>query len=131
MLAGVVLAACGNTGLSIVAENPTPDPITGPSTLCEAPTCQVIEVEMGDFTFVPSRIFVESSRVRFVLTNTGAFTHAFQVESAGSDGRSVNIGPGQTGFLTVELTPGEHPAVCPIPGHAVRGQRATITVDSG
>lgn len=131
MLTGAVLAACGNTGLSIVAENPTPDPITGPSTPCEAPTCQVVELELGDFTIVPSRIFIDSPLARFVLTNTGSFTHAFQVESAGQGGRSINIGPDQTGFLTVELTHGEHSVVCPIRGHAVRGQRATITVDAG
>ncbi len=126
-----MLAACGNTGLSTVAENPAPDPVTGPSTPCEAPTCQVVEIELGDFTIVPARIFIESPRVRFVLTNTGGFTHAFQVESVGSDGRSVNIGPGQTDYLAVELTPGVHSVVCPIPGHAVRGQRATIAVDAG
>ena len=106
--------------------NPTPDLLVGPSGVCQAPVCETVDITLADFSIVPARIDVHAPRVRFVLTNAGSFTHALEIRANGGDNRSLNIGPGETGFLDVELPPGEYQVVCPIAGHALRGQRATI-----
>lgn len=124
----LVLAACGAPITQTVAANPPPDVQIRPSGACELPTCQPVELTLTDFKIVPARILVQAPTVRFVLTNVGNFTHAFEVSGEGGDRRSPNIGPGQTGYLEVDFGPGTYDAICPILGHAVRGQRATIEV---
>ena len=126
--AGVLLGACGNMGIQTVLENPTPDAVVRPAGPCQLPTCETVEVSLADFKIVPSHITVRASRVRFVLSNVGSLTHAFEIDVGGGTKRSSNIGPGQTGYLEVELSRGEYAARCPITGHAVRGQRATVEV---
>ena len=120
------LTACGEMGTQMRLENPPPDPLTAPVGICALPACATVQVEMRDFAFSPSRIVVRAPRVRMILTNKGTLTHSFEALVGGGALRSPNIGPGQTGFLEVELTEGETSAICPIGGHAARGQRATI-----
>ena len=124
----LVLAACGAPISQTVAANPPPDVQIRPTGTCELPTCQPVQLALADFKVVPARILVQARTVRFVLTNVGSFTHAFEVSGEDGDLRSPNIGPGQTGYLEVDFGPGTYDAICPILGHAVRGQRAIIEV---
>ena len=125
---GLLLGACGSRAVQTALENPTPDALVRPPGSCQAPACEIVEVTLADFKIVPSRIIVRAPRARFLLTNAGSLTHAFEIQTGGGGSRSQNIGPGQTGYFDVELSPGEYQARCPIAGHAVRGQRATVTV---
>lgn len=131
LVASFLLAACGEGLAYAVAENPPPDFLTTPTTECLAPSCQVIDVTMSDFKIVPSSMTTSASRVRFRITNEGTFTHSLELALDRDPVTSPNIGPGQTGYLDVDVRPGTHTLTCPITGHAVRGQRATLEVTGG
>ena len=131
LVAAFLLAACGEGLAYVVAENPPPDFLTTPTTACEAPSCQVIDVTMSDFKIVPSAMTTSASRVRFRITNEGTFTHSLALAVDRDPVTSPNIGPGQMGYLDVDVPPGTHTLTCPIVGHAVRGQRATLEVTGG
>ncbi len=131
VLLPLILAACGDRLAFVVAENPPPDPVVAPTVDCSLPTCQVIEVTLSDFKIVPSTMATNASRVRFLITNEGSFSHALEIAFERDLETSPNVGPGQTGFLDVDMRPGTHELICPITGHAVRGQRASITASGG
>ena len=131
LVASFLLAACGEGLAYVVAENPPPDFLTAPATDCLAPSCEVIDVTMSDFKIVPSAMTTSASRVRFRITNEGTFTHSLEFAVDRDPVTSPNIGPGQTGYLDVDVRPGTHTLTCPIEGHAVRGQRATLEVSGG
>ena len=128
MLLPLILAACGEGPAFVVAENPPADVVVAPTLDCSRPTCEVIEITLSDFKIVPSLIATNAPRVRFLITNEGTFTHALEIAFDRDLETSPNIGPGQTGFLDVDVRPGTHQLICPITGHAVRGQRAAIEV---
>ncbi|MBM4435682.1 MAG: hypothetical protein FJ029_00310 [Actinobacteria bacterium] len=128
VLVAVFLSACGSAPVGLPAANPTPDRLTTPATPCGPPTCQTIPVTLNDFTIVSPAIVARPGSIRFVLKNEGSYTHAFQIQSRENIPTSPMIGSGQTGYLDAQLAAGTYEAVCPIPGHTVRGQRATVTV---
>ena len=121
-----VLAACEVGVVQTAIENPTPDPLTAPQTACTPPTCEEHAVRIGDFAIIPAVIHATAPRVRFAITNVGAYTHSLEVRMPGGAVHSPRIGPGQTGYLEADLEPGTHEALDPTPGHAVRGARASI-----
>ncbi len=127
----VVLAACEVGAMQTVIENPTPDPVTALQTTCSPPTCEELAVQIGDFAILPPVIRTSAPRVRFAITNIGAYTHSLEVRLPGGVVNSPRIGPGQTGYLEADIEPGTHEALDPTPGHAVRGARASIVAGSG
>ena len=131
VLLPLILAACGQSLSFVVAENPPPEPVAAPTVDCSLPSCEPIEVTLSDFKIVPSIMSTTVPRVRFLITNEGTFTHSLEIAFDRDLMTSPNIGPGQTGFLDVDMRPGIHELICPITGHAVRGQRATIEVIGG
>ena len=125
-----VLAACEVGVVQTVIENPTPDPLPALQTTCTPPSCEELAIQIGDFAILPAVIRTTSPRVRFAITNIGAYTHSLEVRLPGGSVRSPRIGPGQTGYLEADLEPGTHEALDPTPGHAVRGARASIVAGS-
>lgn len=130
-LIGLLVAGCGAAPTTPPAANPTPDIVTAPTATCDSANCTLIDVELDDFTIVPSTFSAPAGRIRFILTNTGQYTHSLQVEMRGGAPASPLIGAGSTGFLDVDLQAGEYRMICPIPGHPTRGQRAVLTVTAG
>lgn len=128
--AAMVLAGCEVGAMQTVIENPTPDPVTAPQTTCSPPSCEELGVQIGDFAILPAVIRANAPRVRFAITNIGAYTHSLEVRLPGGVVTSPRIGPGQTGYLEADMTPGTHEALDPTPGHAVRGARASIVAGS-
>ena len=126
----VVLAACEVGAMQTVIENPTPDPVTALQTTCTPPTCEELAVQIGDFAILPPVIRTSAPRVRFAITNIGAYTHSLEVRLPDGVVNSPRIGPGQTGYLEADMEPGTHEALDPTPGHAVRGARASIVAGS-
>lgn len=122
--AGVALAAVALTGC--VANNP------GGATAAKTGT--TITVAATDSTCKPSATSAPSGAVTFTMTNKGSDNSEFEILAA--DGLRIvsekeNIGPGTTGSLTAQLTPGDYFAAC-IPGLVGEGQRSKFTVtDSG
>ena len=129
--AAVVLAACEVGAMQTVIENPTPDPVTVLQTTCSPPTCEEKAIQIGDFAILPAVIRTTAPRVRFAITNIGAYTHSLEVRLPGGVVNSPRIGPGQTGYLEADIEPGTYEALDPTPGHAVRGARASIVAGSG
>ena len=129
--AAVVLAACEVGAMQTVIENPTPDPVTAPQTTCTPPSCEELGVQIGDFAILPAVIRTSAPRVRFAITNIGAYTHSLEVRLPGGVLKSPRIGPGQTGYLDADIEPGTYEALDPTPGHAVRGARASIVAGPG
>lgn len=73
---------------------------------------------------------VPAGMVVFTVSNEGQFAHNFAVQdSTGVLAKTPNFskadGP-QT--LEVELAPGTYTVICTLPGHASRGQQATLVV---
>lgn len=122
--AGVALAAVALTGC--VANNP------GGTTAAKSGT--TITVAATDTSCTPSETSAPSGAVTFTMTNKGSDNSEFEILAA--DGLRIvsekeNIGPGTTGSLTAQLTPGDYFAAC-IPGLVGEGQRSKFTVtDSG
>ena len=131
IVAVVVLAACEVGAMQTVIENPTPDPVTALQTTCTPPSCEELAVQIGDFAILPPVIRTSAPRVRFAITNIGAYTHSLEVRLPGGVVNSPRIGPGQTGYLEADLEPGTYEALDPTPGHAVRGARASVVAGSG
>lgn len=131
IVAVVVLAACEVGAMQTAIENPTPDPVTALQTTCNPPSCEELAVQIGDFAILPAVIRTSAPRVRFAITNIGAYTHSLEVRLPGGVLNSPRIGPGQTGYLEADIEPGTYEALDPTPGHAVRGARASIVAGSG
>jgi uncharacterized cupredoxin-like copper-binding protein len=79
----------------------------------------------------------------FEVTNTGAATHEFVLESANSvdepltkvasgakmEAEAEDIAPGQTkDVLWAFATPGDYQMACHVPGHFEAGMKAAFTV---
>ena len=110
----LLLSACGGSSTS-------PKPA--------GPALQTIHVSEKEFSITPRAISLpQNGTYAFQITNTGAITHAFEIEGHGVKARSGDIQPGQTMTLTVKLsTKGSYDAYCPIDGHRSKGMQATVT----
>ncbi len=76
------------------------------------------------FRFVPSTIRAKAGVLRLILTNSGTTPHDLQVE-----GRSQStglVGAGETGRITVSLSPGRYQFICTL--HTRLHMMGTIVV---
>ena len=103
-----------------------------------------LTVQLGDFSVTPGTAKLQAGRMYlFEVTNTGAATHEFVLESASSvdeplskvaDGAKMeaeaeDIAPGQTkDVLWAFATPGDYQMACHVPGHFEAGMKADFTV---
>lgn len=79
------------------------------------------EIEMPDSA--------PAGEVSFRLNNQGEQTHSFQVEGDGVDEQlRLEVMPGATEVLNVELEPGTYTVWCPIADHRDRGMEAEIEI---
>jgi plastocyanin len=68
--------------------------------------------------------------VRFEVKNTGKIPHALAIAGAGVKTKTKLIQPGKTAVLLVILKQGAYALWCPVPGHAAKGMRASLTTPS-
>lgn len=67
--------------------------------------------------------------VTFAVTNNGTITHSFEIESADLEEElELELAPGETGMLTVDLAPGTYEVYCPVGNHAEQGMQLEVTV---
>ncbi len=67
--------------------------------------------------------------VTFAVTNDGTMTHSFEIEGQGLEEElEVELAPGETGMLTVDLAPGTYEVYCPVDGHRQQGMSLEVTV---
>ncbi|HZQ04290.1 MAG TPA: cupredoxin domain-containing protein [Gaiellaceae bacterium] len=84
-----------------------------------------VYVDEYEFGFKLSRQTVPRGRVTFVMRNTGAIIHNFDLIG-------VKAGPflvsGQSARMTVTLRRGEYTYVCSVKYHAAQGMQGTLYV---
>jgi uncharacterized cupredoxin-like copper-binding protein len=67
--------------------------------------------------------------VQFVIKNTGNYTHGLVISGPGVKlKKSALVKPGKAATVAVTLKPGTYTLWCPVPGHAAKGMRTSITV---
>jgi plastocyanin len=87
-----------------------------------------VPVSLSEFRIdMPTEI--AAGTVTFAITNDGTVKHGFEIEGQGIDEQlQPRLQPGETGMLTVDLTPGTYDVYCPVDAHADQGMRTEITV---
>ena len=101
----------------------------------------VISVRLGEMYVRPSVTSVPAGKVTLNATNMGMLTHELMIErmpikmqSAGKPVESAAQGMiddmqhGQSGHMTLKLTPGNYMLFCNVPGHYAAGQHTVLTV---
>jgi plastocyanin len=91
-------------------------------------TKSTITVTEREFRITPSTRKAAAGRVRIVVKNAGNYPHALAIRGAGVSKRTPVIKPGRSAVLLVDLRSGSYSLWCPIPGHAARGMKATLTL---
>ena len=91
-------------------------------------TADTVEVSLGEYAIdMPGSL--PAGRTVFRVTNTGGMEHGFEVEMGDVEAvLEPTAAPGETRFLTVDLTPGTWEVYCPVGDHADRGMRLDLTV---
>jgi uncharacterized cupredoxin-like copper-binding protein len=87
-----------------------------------------VPVSLSEFRIdMPTEI--AAGTVTFAITNDGTVRHGFEIEGQGiNEQLQPRLQPGETGMLTVDLTPGTYEVYCPVDNHANMGMRIEITV---
>jgi plastocyanin len=66
---------------------------------------------------------------KFVIKNTGTYPHALAISGPGLKLKKTPlIKPGKSATLSVTLKSGTYAIWCPVPGHAAKGMKTSITV---
>lgn len=88
-----------------------------------------INVTEKEFRITLSSHKATAGPVRFVVKNTGAYPHALAISGAGVKlKKTAIISPGKSTTLIVHLRSGRYSLWCPVPGHAAKGMKATLTL---
>lgn len=138
VLAGVVvmsLAACGDAPTA----TPAPQATNTTTTATVDPTAtqgsmsedvQVVELTIKEWAIVPANVEIKPGKVKFVVTNTGQFSHNVTILSGSDVMGATPTFPSSDSpkEIEVDLTAGTYDMLCSLPGHASQGQKGTITV---
>jgi uncharacterized cupredoxin-like copper-binding protein len=84
-----------------------------------------VTVNMVDYQFQLSQTSVPSGQVTFVIKNSGADVHNFDLNGVKS---GAILSPGATETWTVSLAPGQYLYTCDVPFHVDRGMTGAFTV---
>ena len=97
----------------------TPDPVKYPSRT---------GVDLSEWIVRPTYRTLAAGRVVFSTANLGEDDHNLSVRSGGTEYGKVDVAPGDTDSLVLQLTPGTYTLYCSLIGHEEQGMRADITV---
>jgi uncharacterized cupredoxin-like copper-binding protein len=102
---------------------------------------QQVNAQLGDYTVRPDVTSVPAGKVTFNATNVGQVPHELMVERMpikmdapgqptedAALGMIEDMGPGESGSMTLNLKPGNYMLFCNVPGHYAMGQHTTFTV---
>ncbi len=102
-------------------------PIATPSSGASVAATEV-SITMADIFFDPQRVAIPANTdVRLILENTGAVVHNFELRDQDI---SVDVEPGQSGEVIVNLPPGNYRFICNIPGHKQTGMIGVLQAQS-
>jgi hypothetical protein len=98
---------------------PTPDPIKYPSRT---------GVDLSEWLIRSSYRTLAAGRVVFNAANLGEDDHNLSVRGGGTEYGKVEVAPGDTGSLVLQLTPGTYTLYCSLIGHEEQGMHTDVTV---
>jgi uncharacterized cupredoxin-like copper-binding protein len=145
-VAMLLLSACGNTGENAMThEDVTRVPVmsdaaaeatrtagtpgagsSGGSSAPAGEVAQEVTITMHDIFFEPKEITIPANtNVKFVLPNEGAAVHNFAIPDQGI---SIDVAPGETKDVVINLPVGEYAFDCNVPGHKEAGMVGTLKV---
>jgi len=130
-----VLAACpgghpredvsqsGPKQTTTTASNPAP-----PANASAAAEGAPIQVDLIEYEIrMPDS--VAAGHQTFAIINHGKENHSFRIQGDGLDvGMTEPLARGDTGQITVSLSPGTYTITCPVDGHKGKGMTRTLTV---
>ncbi|HEY6888741.1 MAG TPA: sulfocyanin-like copper-binding protein [Solirubrobacter sp.] len=97
----------------------TPDPIKYPART---------GVDLSEWTIRPTYRTLATGRVVFNAANLGEDDHNLSVRSGATEYGKVDLSPGDTDSLVLQLPPGTYTLYCSLQGHEEQGMRADIIV---
>lgn len=110
--------------------------VTGTPALAQgtaAPKPQVVPVKLSEWTMGMMEMdMTVKGPAQFDIVNAGKFPHLMTIEGKIGDQTfvvsSALLKAGEKTSMTLTLPAGTYNVYCPIPGHADRGMKATLTV---
>jgi uncharacterized cupredoxin-like copper-binding protein len=104
------------------------------------PTSQVT-AQLGDYWVRPDVSSVPAGKVTFTAKNVGKVPHELMIErmpikmdapgqpnEEAAQGMIDDMGPGESGHMTLNLKPGTYELFCNAPGHYAMGQHTMFKV---
>ena len=92
-----------------------------------SPSKTTIRVTERDYSIRLSSKHATAGPTRLEVKNNGKVAHVLAISGAGVNAKTKLIQPGKSAILAVTLTHGAYSLWCPLPGHAARGMKATLT----
>ena len=102
---------------------------------------RTIQVKLGEMWVKPDYGSVKAGRVSFAATNTGQLEHELMIErmplkmdapgrpnEEAAQGMIEDMEPGDSGRMTLKLTPGAYVLFCNVAGHYAAGQHIRFDV---
>ena len=124
LVAALAVAGCGSSKKSSSSSSSSkPAPAAKPA------SGTVPETET-DFKFSDPKptATAKNGTVTFNIKNSGATTHAMEVEGPSGEIKTGSIKPGSSATLKAKLKPGKYEFYCPIDGHKKLGMKGEVTV---
>jgi uncharacterized cupredoxin-like copper-binding protein len=148
LLAGIFVAACGETPTTAPAAAPTattaapaaaepttaapaagePTATTATSGSGGAAAGSPIAVTLKEWAIEPKTIQVPAGHQTFKVTNTGRLKHNFSIIVNGQEVKTANLATGETATLEADIPAGTYDTLCDIPGHKQQGMAGTLEV---
>jgi len=88
-----------------------------------------VRVTEREFKLTLSSADQHAGQTRFEIKNTGKMAHELAIAGKGVNARTTMIKPGKSAVLVVSLKQGRYSLWCPVPGHAAKGMKASVTVE--
>ena len=127
----LLLAACPGGEVKDESQSgPKPTTVTTTTTgTADAAASSLIAVDLLEYE-IRMQESVQAGKRTFSIINHGKEAHSFKVEGNGLDiGLTEPLERGDTGQITVALTPGTYTIYCPVDGHKGKGMTRTLRVD--
>ena len=108
--------------------------VGGPVLAQGAPKPQVVQVKLSEWTMGMMDMDMKvKGPAQFDIVNAGKFPHLMTIEGKVGDQAftvsSTLLKAGEKTSLTLSLPAGTYNVYCPLPGHADRGMKGTLTVE--
>jgi len=118
----------GSFGVGVTAP-PPPPPVTTTAATTTNPNVgnakTTVQVNMVEYAFQLSQSTIPSGQVTFVIKNSGAEVHNFDINGVKT---GTLLSPGASETWTVSLPPGQYLYTCDVPFHVDRGMTGNITI---